>query len=693
MPELPAARHLRARAERRLNRVAPFALAPLLLAAASSPPASPSLSRGEKMARILLLEDRRSLGDGELDRYLSDGDRGVRRRAALAAGRIGDATLAPSLVTRMNDGEPEVRQMTAFALGLIGDPVAVERLAFALADGDPAVRARTAEALGRLGGERASAELVKFIRASLPADAPVLTVRGDDPGSARDPWLALRLALFALVRMKDVPAAESVLLDGGRARFDWWAATWTAMRLESPSLKPVLLAAAGSSDALSRALAARGLGALKGQDDVFDVLAPLVKDQDAQVQVLAVRALGTLGDGRGVPAVAPLLKSPSLALRAEALLALAALPPDATLRAQVVAMVGHEDEGVRGAALRALAKIDREEFALVLSGLDPDPAWSVRAARAAALADAGDEVSQGILTAMLKDDDVRVLPSVLEGLRKARGPDSADTLRRYLEHADPVVRAAAAEGLGALAPPGIAGPLLETWKRSQGDTELDARLGVVDALAAQKDAESAAALKQIAGEDGARVVRARAAAALKTRGLPAVWPGFEPVTRPRLDYRDAMAPYDAAGLELFTPRAILHTRRGRIEIHLDIVEAPLTSASFMELARRGFYDGLPFHRVIPGFVAQGGDPRGDGSGGPGYTLRCEIGQRPYGRGAVGMAHSGKDTGGSQFFITLSPQPHLDGGYTVFGRVAEGMDVADQLRPGDRIERVEIWSGR
>ena len=113
----------------------------------------------------------------------------------------------------------------------------------------------------------------------------------------------------------------------------------------------------------------------------------------------------------------------------------------------------------------------------------------------------------------------------------------------------------------------------------------------------------------------------------------------------------------------------------------------------MELARRGFYDGVPFHRVIPGFVAQGGDPRGDGSGGPGYTLRCEIGQRPYGRGAVGMAHSGKDTGGSQFFITLSPQPHLDGGYTAFGWVAEGMDVADQLRPGDVIERVEIWSGR
>jgi cyclophilin family peptidyl-prolyl cis-trans isomerase len=156
----------------------------------------------------------------------------------------------------------------------------------------------------------------------------------------------------------------------------------------------------------------------------------------------------------------------------------------------------------------------------------------------------------------------------------------------------------------------------------------------------------------------------------------------------------AMGPYDTApGLDLYSPRAILHTRRGRIEILLDVVETPLTTQSFMDLARRGFYDGLTFHRVEPNFVVQAGCPRGDGNGGPGYALRCEIGQRPYGRGAVGMALSGKDTGGSQFFITHSAQPHLDGGYTLFGRVTGGMDVVDQIRPGDVIEHVEIWTGR
>ena len=362
----------------------------------------------------------------------------------------------------------------------------------------------------------------------------MLTVRGDDPGSARDPWLALRLALFALVRMKDVPAAESVLLDGGRPRFDWWAATWTAMRLESPALKPVLVAAAASSDPLSRALAARGLGALK-EAEAFETLAPLARDKDAQVQVLAVRALGALGDARGVPVVAPLLKSPSLALRAEALLALAAMPPDAALRPQVVALVGHEDEGVRGAALRALAKLDREEFALVLSGLDPDPAWSVRAAKAAALADAGDEISQGILLAMLKDDDVRVLPAVLEGLRKARGPDAVDTLRRHLEHAEPAVRAAAAEGLGALAAPGITGPLLETVEALAGRRRAGrapgggGRAGGAEGRGVRRRAQADRGGGRRAG--GARAGRGRAQGARPAGGVAGVRARLPPAAR------------------------------------------------------------------------------------------------------------------------------------------------------------------
>jgi cyclophilin family peptidyl-prolyl cis-trans isomerase len=413
------------------------------------------------------------------------------------------------------------------------------------------------------------------------------------------------------------------------------------------------------------------------------------------VAVFALRALRAIGDPRGTAAAAAQLASPLDAVRREALHALAVLPPDPSLRQRIVGLVAERDPWIRAAALSALAHADREDFALVLSGMDADPVWWVRSAVASALGRLGDETSVGLLHAMLRDEDPRVLPAVLEGLRRARGKDALDTLRRHLEHADLGVRAAAAEGLAALGSTGVAGPLLAAWRRGLGDGEgeLEARLAAVAALAAQKDEEATAGLSEVARADPARAVRARAVLALRELGAPAPDPGAQAVLRPALDYREAMAPFDPrAGVPLFTPRAFLHTRHGIVEIHLDVVEAPLTTASFIDLAREGFYDGLVFHRVEPGFVVQGGCPRGDGSGGPGYALRCEITRRPYGRGAVGMALSGKDTGGSQFFVTLSPQPHLDGGFTLFGQVVAGMDAVDRIRPGDVIERVEVWTG-
>jgi cyclophilin family peptidyl-prolyl cis-trans isomerase/HEAT repeat protein len=381
-------------------------------------------------------------------------------------------------------------------------------------------------------------------------------------------------------------------------------------------------------------------------------------------------------------------------LKAEALKALARLPADRGLRAKVVPYVGHREAWLRGAALAALAHTDRDEFALVLSGMDADADWSVRAALAGALGDAGDEVSLGILFSMLKDEDARVLPAVLEALRKARGNDAVDTLVRQLEHPDFAVRAAAAENLAELKATGLSAQLSAAYHKALPDVDLDARLGIVAALAVQKDDAAKTALRTVATTDPSRVVRMRAGAALKGLGETPPAPGPEAVERPLYDYRLAMAPYDPVpGQPLYTPRAFVHTRRGDIEIHLNIVEAPLAVASFISLAQRGFYNGLDFHRVVPGFVIQGGCPRGDGNGGPGYTLRCEIGQKPYGRGVVGMALSGKDTGGSQFFITHVPTPHLDGGYTVIGWVASGMDVVDKIRPGDLIQRIEIWNGR
>ena len=466
------------------------------------------------------------------------------------------------------------------------------------------------------------------------------------------------------------------------------------MRLESRELRPVLLAGASSDDARARALAARGLGALKDSSAV-QILQTLARDADETVALQALRALAAIGDERGTATAGGLLASSSDVVRHEALRALAVLPPDPSLRPRLVSLVAERDPWIRAAAIGALAHADRSDFALVLSGSDPDPVWWVRSAVAAALGATGDEMSVGVLHAMLRDEDPRVLPAVLEALERARGKDALDTLLRHLEHPDLGVRVAAAEGIAALGAVSESPALLAAWRRglADGAGELEARIAAVEALAAQRDAPAQAGLGEVAREDPSRAVRARAALALRETGAPFPDPGPEVVRRPGLDYREAMAPYaPRTGVRIYTPRAFLRTRHGTIEIHLDVVEAPLTTASFVDLARAGFYDGLVFHRVEPGFVVQGGCPRGDGNGGPGYALRCEITRRPYGRGAVGMALSGKDTGGSQFFITLAPQPQLDGGFTLFGQVVAGMDAVDRIRPGDVIERVEVWTG-
>ena len=136
--------------------------------------------------------------------------------------------------------------------------------------------------------------------------------------------------------------------------------------------------------------------------------------------------------------------------------------------------------------------------------------------------------------------------------------------------------------------------------------------------------------------------------------------------------------------------AVIKTAKGDLTLELYPQDAPVTVNSFVSLARKGFYNGLTFHRVIPGFMAQGGDPTGTGSGGPGYTIPDEISQRKHVTGALSMAKTAQpNTGGSQFFICYAPQPHLDGIHTVFGQLTQGMDVLKQLVNGDKMTEVTI----
>ena len=150
-------------------------------------------------------------------------------------------------------------------------------------------------------------------------------------------------------------------------------------------------------------------------------------------------------------------------------------------------------------------------------------------------------------------------------------------------------------------------------------------------------------------------------------------------------------PGSVEGQPKMHPTAVITMEKGgEIRIELYPEDAPKTVESFITLSKKGFYDGLTFHRVVPGFVAQAGDPKGDGTGGPGYTLKAEFNKRKHERGTVAMARSQHpDSAGSQFYICFAPAPHLDNNYTVFGQVTTGMEVVDRIKPGDKMKSVKI----
>ena len=285
--------------------------------------------------------------------------------------------------------------------------------------------------------------------------------------------------------------------------------------------------------------------------------------------------------------------------------------------------------------------------------------------------------------------------TALGAMLEAAG-DSLPALRPLLVESlgapDVVLRATALGGLARLKDPASLPRLLDAYDRARADTLDDAALAAIDALqalAATSGAPAHAFLQRFPRSPDP-LVRLKVAQAFGDLAR-AAWGDPLPISHPvpAVDYSAEAARLVAVVNSGRLPRARIVTEAGTIELELFADVAPLTVLNFVRLARSGYFDGQRWPRVVPNFVIQGGDPRGDMSGGPGYAIRDEFNRRLYETGTLGMALSGPDTGGSQWFITHSPQPHLDGTYTVFGRVLSGQDVVERVLPDQRIERVEV----
>ena len=696
-----------------------FLLVALLAGCGTTPPPPPPVISFEtKMSWIIRLEDQRVLRDAaaaavsaaapvpatqggrnvlpapppppDLIRLLTDNEARIRRRAAIAVGRVGLPDGVPPLVRLLQtDTDPEVRQMAAFALGLIGDRSAVEPLRIALGDLAPLIAGRAAEALGLIG-DTASAPLVGKLVATHRGVAA--TLAPDESRSQVNPAAdAFRLGVYALARLKAYEAlAEAVLGADGQPRLQWWPVAYALQRTEDKRALPALLALARSDGSYTRAFAIKGLGALKDPSAV-PVLLPLIDAARATSAptIEAIRALGRIGDARAEPLLTKLLYTRGLnpMVRAETLLALGDSAGAVSVDA-FVDFLGDPLPSVRLAALQGFAKRDDDSFLTVLSGLDQDPHWSVRAGLATVLGAKDPERALPRLMPLLSDTDARVIPAVLTALTKLKLPGIEKILIERLASDDVGIRASAATNLGEVKPDGGVEALTSAYKRGEADVVFDTRAAAIEALA-KYGAPAAVPTLRAALKDKDWAVRVKAVELLK-----ALDPTIETVQaiRPAPSLRAVNYESGAIINPTVSPHVYIDTDKGTIEMELDVLDAPLTSDNFVALVRRGYFDGLTFHRVVPNFVVQGGDPRGDGDGGPGYSIRDELNQETYVRGTIGMALAWRDTGGSQFFVAQSPQPHLDARYTVFGRVVAGMEVVDSLTQGDVMKRVRMWDG-
>ena len=699
------------------------ALALVSGACASAPPVAPkapTIAPDKKMSWILRLENERILRvpapppvveavpppqtqkkgkplpppapvvTPDLTALAADADARIRRRAALAIGRVGLPEGAAALQPLLADPDAEVRQMAAFGLGLLADKTAVAALTAALQDADPRVRGRAAEALGLIGDTASGGAVGQMVSAAIKQGA-IAAIAPDEEQSKNPEADAVRLGLFALVRLNAYEPLAAAIPDGSGRISAWWPVAFALQRVKDPRAVPALRQLAATPGRYTRAFAARGLGVLK--DAASAPLLLTLLDQakgDPLVTPSVVRAIGQAGAPEGAAPLIALLIAPKTDpnIRLEALDALAALKSPAALP-YAQELLTDEWPIMRVAAVRATAAIEPDGFLTLLSGMEPDPHWTVRAAIAEVLGRSGDAAAVDRLRALLDDEDKRVVPAVIAGLARLKAPDLEPLLLAQLKAADTGIRAAAAGALGEIKAPGGAAALRDAYRAAASDSTDDVQEAVLTALATYGAAEAGETLKA-ALQARNWALRLKAAALLKT-----IDPSVETTQAIRPAPGAPTAPYDSPDLVAPTvsPHAFIETSKGTIELELSVLDAPQTAQNFIALARKGFFNGLQIHRVLPNFVIQAGDPRGDGSGGPGYSIRDELNDRPYLRGTVGMALSGPDTGGSQFFITHSPQPHLDAKYTVFGQVVSGMEIVDRIQQLDVIQRVRIWDGK
>jgi cyclophilin family peptidyl-prolyl cis-trans isomerase/HEAT repeat protein len=629
-------------------------------------------SRVDRLAEVARLEDTRDFGAGRLLGLLGDPDAEVRLRTVRALGRIGDDRAVKSVQQLLSDSLTEIRIEAAFALGQIGGSDALLAVIAALkSEKSDEVKSELLAALGRIGDLTAVATIIKYL------DNPSPRVRS--------------AGLMAMSRLKGHGQTQKLIRLTRDADDDVrWRALYALARTSDSSARGKLSESLRDRNLLVRQFAARAIGLIGDSAALPSLIQTLDIERDDLVRVNLLRSIASVGDKTSLKTLLNFVSGDfTVHVRSEAVAAIGALKLR-TAAQFLRPLMEDKSKEIRCAAISAVAQLDPDFFIESTPRLLQTSDYLTKARVLDGLSTIKTDASFRVIEQALADRDGRVRRSALEAAGMHDRPELTKLIAKALDDPDFTVRLVAAGLIATTHDTSFVDRLVNCFVLPPADKEPDLRIAIVDVLAALAD--SAAPDSRISGlldgaiKDPDRHVRSSAATALRKLGTndpPSVGP-FET----DLSVVGYAKLYDHF---VANPSAIIATNRGEISIELLYDQAPKTVLNFITLSRGGFYNGRTWHRVIPSFVAQGGCPRGDGWGGPGYTIRCEYNRVPFLRGTIGMAHAGKDTGGSQFFIAHTALPHLDGAYTVFGRVVHGMEVVDRIELGDTIRSVEIVS--
>lgn len=633
-----------------------------------------------KLVSLAAMENTGRIDRPAIEKLAGDKEALVRLRCAETLGRIGDGSAVPILAKLSTDKDLRVAETAICSLGLIGDAAVIAPLKAAMgASTEEAIWVRALEALGKTGKKQAAPVIAPYLRhfkARVRAQAALAYAFAGDSASASE--------CDAVIQDDDQHVAACAAYAMGRLGHKG------GIERIVPLLK--------SPNAETRLRAVEALGRLKAGRAVSDI-APLTQDADRWVAIKAAEALQRIGSGGGADALAALLAADDIYLRTLGLDGLAATGGRSHVEA-IRPFLADSSPMVRRAALGAMARAAGDDARpYLLEAVEKRTPHEAMTALEL-LGKIGDRKDLPLLCAKLADRELLVAEGAAGGLgnwknrgdlRKPPGegddtPNAATPMEALLAAAkgdDWVVASIAIESIGKAGAVDLIPQLAAIYDARPSRLDGDRRLAVIQAIQANADdlrGERASAggvdalLAKAAADPDARVADAARQAAEKL-GLKISAAAARPADR-------GACPWGGPALPLGERTIVISTARGDIEILLYGDQAPNAVSSILHLARKKFYDGQTFHRIVPGFVIQGGCPRGDGWGDAGYYLRNERNLYHYRRGTVGLADSGLDTAGSQFFIMHTEHPHLDGRYTIVGRVTRGMNVVDRIEEGD-----------